>query len=223
VPPPYRNRMTVTPLLKFALTKRLTVGGGVSITELDALDESSSDSRMANAAIGMVTFNQQWNRAPGAGHRLHAAFTVRAGTDSLESNLVYERYLGQADYTFHWDKHRLSASAMFGSTTGAAPLFERFSLGDSQTLRGWNKYDIAPAGGDRMFHTSLEYRYRLLSLFLDSGSVWDTGRERKVRFSTGFGFTPGPAFFTVGFPLNTGEFRAVFTMGVRASLNWAKN
>ena len=73
---------------------------------------------------------------------------------------------------------------MAGGINGEAPLFERFSLGDSRTLRGWNKYDIAPAGGDRMFHASLEYRYRMLAMFLDSGSVWDTGDERRVRFST---------------------------------------
>jgi hypothetical protein len=30
-------------------------------------------------------------------------------------------------------------------------------------------------------------------------------------------FNPGPAFFTLGFPLNTDEFRAVFTMGFRFS------
>ena len=223
VPPLYRNRMAVTPLLKFAVTRQLTVGGGVSITELDALDESSSDSLMANAAVGTVSFNQRWHQASNARQGLHAAFTVRAGLETLESDLAYERYLGQADYSFHRDKHRVFASAMFGGISGEAPLFERFSLGDSQTLRGWNKYDIGPVGSDRMFHASLEYRYRLLSLFLDSGSVWDAGQERKARFSTGFGFTPGPAFFTVAFPLNTDEFRAVFTMGVRASLHWGKH
>ena len=71
-----------------------------------------------------------------------------------------------------------SVSGMAGGISGDAPLFERFSLGDSRTLRGWDKYDIAPAGGDRMFHTSLEYRYRGLALFLDSGSVWDDGTTR---------------------------------------------
>jgi hypothetical protein len=223
VPPPYRNRMTVTPLMKFAVTKQLTIGGGVSITELDALDEPSADSQMANAAIGTVSFDQRWNRAPNVRHGLHASFTARAGTASLESDLVYERYLGQAGYDFRWDKHRLFASTMFGSITGEAPLFERFSIGDSRTLRGWNKYDIAPVGGDRMFSASLEYRYRVASLFLDSGSVWDTGTDRKVRFSTGFSVTPGPWFFTVGFPLNTGEFRAVFTMGIGASLGLRTN
>ena len=217
VPALYRNRMTVAPVVKFAITRQLTLGGGVSITELDALDESSSDSQMANAAIGSLRFNQRWRPASRVQHDLEGLFTVRAGTTSLESDLVYERYLGQVDYGFRRHRHRVFASSMFGGITGEAPLFERFSLGDSRTLRGWNKYDIAPAGGDRVFHASLEYRYRMLALFLDSGSVWDAGTNRKVRFSTGFGITPGPVFMMVGFPLNTNEFRAVFTMGVRLS------
>ena len=41
--------------------------------------------------------------------------------------------------------------------------------------------------------------------------------ERDIRVSTGFGFHAGPAFFVVGFPLNTDELRAVFTMGLRTS------
>lgn len=217
VPPPYRNRMTVTPLVKFAVTPQLSVAAGVSITELDALDESSSASQMANAAIGSLRFNRRWNRTSGMQHDLAAAFTVRAGSDALESDLVYERYVGEADYGFRSGPHRLFVSAMFGSLTGDAPLFERFSLGDSRTLRGWNKYDIAPAGADRMFHATVEYRRRGLTLFLDSGSVWDADTDKKVRFSAGFGYTPGPVFFTVGFPLNTDEFRAVFTMGLRFS------
>jgi hypothetical protein len=217
VPAPYRNRMTVTPLAKFAVSPRLTVAGGVSIAELDSLDESSSDSQMANAAIAAVRFNQRWRPTSGARHDFDAAFTVRAGTGALESDLEYERYLGQADYSVRWATHRLSVSSMFGGLTGDAPLFERFSLGDSRTLRGWDKYRIAPAGGDRMFHTSVEYRHRALVLFLDSGSVWEAGKDARVRFSSGFGFAPGPVFFTVGFPLNTSEFRAVFTMGLRLS------
>jgi hypothetical protein len=215
VPALYRNRMTLTPLLKFAITKRLTVGGGVNIAELDALDETSSDGRMANAAVGLVRFDQQWKPATGVQHDLEAAFSVRVGTDALESDLDYERYFGQAGYVFRKDRHRVLAMSQFGGITGDAPLFERFSLGDSRTLRGWNKYDITPVGGDRMVYGSVEYRYSAFALFLDSGSVWDTGTDRRVRFSTGFGFTPGPVFATVGFPLNTDEFGAVFTVGLR--------
>lgn len=214
LPAAYGNRMTVTPLLKFAITRQLSVGGGVRIAELDPLAESGQ-SRMANAAIGSLTFSER--SRPGSGRRqdVEAAFTMRAGTETLESDFAYERYLGHAAYSFRQAHHEVRVSGMAGHIDGEAPLFERFALGDSRTLRGWDKYDIAPAGGDRMFHTSLEYRYRGLGLFLDAGAVWDEGAQRRARVSTGFSFHPGPVFFTVGFPVNTDEFRAVVTMGFR--------
>ena len=111
---------------------------------------------------------------------------------------------------------------MAGGITGQAPLFERFTLGDSATLRGWDKYDIAPVGGDRVVYSSIEYRYTGLALFLDVGSVWDANTERHVRVSAGFGFHAGPAYLVVGFPLNTDDLRAVFTIGLRVTpgLRW---
>jgi hypothetical protein len=214
IPAPYRNRMSVTPLLKFAITPQITVGGGVRITELDPLVEPGQ-SAMANAAIGSVSFSELSRRGQNPRHDYEAAFTVHAGTRALESDLVYERYDGQANYVYRWGRHEVRASGMAGSISGNAPLFERFSLGDSRTLRGWDKYDIAPAGGDRMFHASFEYQYQGLGVFVDAGSVWDRGLDSKLRVSTGVTFNPGPVFFTVGFPLNTDEFRAVFMMGLR--------
>ena len=45
--------MSVTPLLKFAITPQISVGGGVRITELDPLpDVPGLEGQMANAAIG---------------------------------------------------------------------------------------------------------------------------------------------------------------------------
>jgi outer membrane protein assembly factor BamA len=104
---------------------------------------------------------------------------------------------------------------MAGGITGTPPLFERFSLGDSTTLRGWDKYEIAPAGGTRVVHSSVEYGFRGIAVFLDVGSVWDEATERKVRVSTGLGFRAGPAFFTLGFPLNTDNLRTVVSLGIR--------
>jgi hypothetical protein len=213
-PAPYRNRMTFTPLLKFAITPHVSVGGGVSITELDPLVESGA-SQMANTVIGSVSFANRSRRESRPRQDVEAAFTVRAATRSLESDLEYERYLGQANYVYRWPHHEVRVSGMAGGISGEAPLFERFSLGDSRTLRGWDKYDIAPAGGNRMFHASVEYQYRGLGMFLDAGSVWDDGADRRMRVSTGVTFSPGPVFFTLGFPVNTDEFRAVFTMGFR--------
>jgi outer membrane translocation and assembly module TamA len=217
IPPPYEDRTTVTPLVKFAFTPELSVTGGVSITELDAMPPATG-STMANAAVGSIEYLRPWTDASGSSHNVYASFGVRAGSRALESDLVYTRYLGRGSYRYGWGKHRVLLAAMAGGITGAAPLFERFALGDSTTLRGWDKFEIAPAGGDRMFHSSVEYRYRVLGVFLDAGSVWDETSDRKVRVSAGLSFRAGPAFFAVGFPLNTDNMRAVFTMGLRAGV-----
>jgi hypothetical protein len=213
IPGAYDDRTTVTPLVNFAVTRQLSVGGGVAITEIEPLS-GAPESQMANAYIGRVRFETQWERAA-ADHAVDAQFIVRSASETLESDFTYTRYFGQAEYAYQKSKHTVLASGLVGGIDGTAPLFERFSLGDSRTLRGWNKYDIAPAGGDRVFNTSLEYRYRGFALFLDSGTVWDTGVDKRVRVAAGVGFHTDPFFMTLGFPLNTDDVRAVFTTGVR--------
>lgn len=221
IPGPYSQRTSVTPLLKFAFLPQLSVAGGVGITELEPLaGEVAEDlplpSQMANVAIGSIRYRQQWGGSPKKPeHEAGATFTLRKGTTSLESDFSYDRYLAEADYIYRHGKQGVVVSVMGGHISGAAPLFERFTLGDSRTLRGWDKYEISPVGGDRMFHTSVEYRIQDVRLFLDSGSVWDTGTERRMRFSTGATYMPGPFFVMLGFPLNTDEFRAVFSIGFR--------
>ena len=199
----------------------MSITGGVSISELDPL-EPAADKRMANAVVGSIDYNRQFTQDSGGKHTVDASFGVRAGTRELESDLTYSRYLGQGWYRYDLGRHHVQASGMAGGITGHAPLFERFTLGDSATLVGWDKYDIAPVGGDRVVYSSIEYRYTGLALFLDVGSVWDANTERRVRVSAGFGFHAGPAYLVVGFPLNTDDLRAVFTMGVRLTpgLRW---
>jgi hypothetical protein len=213
LPGAYDDRTTITPLLNFALTRQLSIGGGVSITELSPLS-GAPESQMANAYVGQVRFDPRWEHA-GADHAVDARFTVRSAAETLESDFTYKRYLGQAEYSYERSSHTVLASGLAGGIAGTAPLFERFSLGDSRTLRGWNKFDIAPAGGDRVVHASLEYRYHGFALFVDTGSVWDTGVDKRVRVAAGFGIHTDPFFLTLGFPLNTDDVRAVFTTGVR--------
>lgn len=213
IPAAYEDRSTITPLVNFALTQQLSVGGGVAITELEP-HAGIGDSQAANAYIGHIRFDSRWEQGR-IDHAIEAQFTVRSAHDSLESDFNYSRYFARADYEYRRRRQRVLASALVGGIDGTAPLFERFTLGDSQTLRGWNKYDIAPAGGDRVFHTSIEYRYSGFAFFLDSGSVWETGIDKRVRVAAGFGFHSDPFFMTLGFPLNTDDVRAVFTTGVR--------
>ena len=196
VPGLYETRSTITPLVSFAFTPELSVTAGVSITELEPLAAAAAGSQMANAAVAAIAFAREWHAA-GARHDLNATFGLRAGSRALESDLAYTRYLGQGWYRYGRGRHSVVVRGMAGSITGDAPLFERFSLGDSRTLRGWDKYDVAPAGGDRMTYASIEYEFCGLALFLDSGSVWDQNKDSHFRVATGLGFHPGPVFFDV--------------------------
>ena len=214
IPPLYETRSTITPLVKFAFTPDLSAAAGVSISELEP-PSPATGSQMANAFVASIDYDRQWNGDSNPSHSVEAAFGFRAGSHELESDLSYKRYSGQGTYRYNFGRHHVQATGMAGGITGEPPLFERFTLGDSRTLRGWNKYDIAPAGGNRVIYSSIEYRYRGLGVFLDMGSVWDTDAERRFRASTGFGFHAGPAFLVVGFPLNTDNVTAVVALGLR--------
>jgi hypothetical protein len=214
IPRPYDRRSTFTPMLKFAFSADLSVAAGVSISELEPIFPATG-TQMANAAVASIGYERRWKEGDDWSHRVEASFGLRAGSRDLESDLSYRRYLGHGSYRYDFGRHHVMAAGMAGRINGEAPLFERFTLGDSTTLRGWDKYAIAPAGGDRMFYSSIEYRYTGLALFLDVGSVWDPGTARKVRVSTGLGFHAGPAFLVVGFPLNTDNLTAVVSLGLR--------
>ena len=213
IPEPYRERLTVDPSVTFALTPFVRVTGGASISELESLSNSPA-SQMASALLARVDYDQRWYQ-PRVTQRVEASYEFRSATEALESDLIYKRHLGKVRYRYTQRRSTVIGDLALGGITGDAPLFERFSLGDSSTLRGWNKYDIAPAGGDRVFHASLEYRYRVLGLFLDSGSVWDSNSEMRIRLSSGFGVQSDNAFVTLAFPLNSDDLGVTFTMGVR--------
>lgn len=214
VPEAYRTRLTIEPLITFAFDPRVRVTAGISVSELESLSRSP-ESQMASAAIAAVGYGQRWESASGSRHLVETGYQLRAATETLDSDLIYRRHLGQARYEYRQGRSTAIAALSLGRITGTAPLFERFSLGNSTTLRGWNTVDVAPAGGEGMFHQSVEYRYRGLALFVDTGSVWEQDANRKTRASTGFGYHGDNGFVTLGFPLNAGEVGATFMMGVR--------
>ena len=136
--------------------------------------------------------------------------------DALESDLVYERYLGQAEYRFRLAKHKVRVSGMAGSIRGDGAalrtvLARRFPdaarLGQVRHRAGRRRPDVPHVVRIHVSRTrdvpgcrlGLGYRHR----------------EARPRVSTGITYNPGSVFLTVGFPLNTDEFRAVFTMGLR--------
>ena len=165
--------------------------------------------------VTRIDYDQRWYRAKDVTQRVEASYELRTSAEALESDLSYRRHLGSLRYRYSQHHNTVIGNVAFGGITGDAPLFERFTLGDSATLRGWNKFDIAPAGGDRVFNSSLEYRYRAIGAFLDGGSVWNHNGEMRFRLSSGFGVQTDNAFVTLAFPLNADDLNVTFTMGVR--------
>jgi hypothetical protein len=214
IPAPYRQRVTVEPRLTVALTRHLRATGGLSLSSLESLHRSP-DSQMASAVTGALVYSQRWNRERRVRQTVEAGYDVRSSIEGFGSDFDYTRHLGRARYEYTGRHAGIIAEVFAGGITGQAPLFERFTLGDSTTLRGWNKFDLAPLGGNRVFHQSLEYRLHGAALFLDAGSVWDNGGTRELRASTGFGFHTDQSFVTIAFPLNAPGAGATFMVGVR--------
>jgi hypothetical protein len=214
IPELYRKQISVEPSMTVALTPHVRVSGGLSVSELQSR-ANPTESQMASAFVAGVDFTQSWDGEPGDTDRVVAGYQLRKATDALGSDLIYTRHFGHAGYRYTRGFSVVIADAIFGGLSGQAPLFERFTLGDSSTLRGWNKFEIAPAGGDRMFHQSIEYRFHGFGIFFDSGSVWDTGSDKKFRFSTGFGYHDDNAFLTLGVPLNGDDLGVAVMAGVR--------
>ena len=212
IPELYRSRLTVEPTATFAFTRHLRATGGVSFSNLVSLSHSP-DSLNANAVVGGLAYTQRWDLDSKSKQSVDAGYEIRSS--ALDSDLSYRRHFGHASYRYDHDRNTVIANVFLGRVTGQAPLFERFSLGDTSTLRGWNKYDIAPAGGDRVFHQSLEYRYHSVGLFVDSGSVWNAGTDQRLRASTGFGILHDNFFMTLAFPLNGDGDNTTFMIGVR--------
>jgi outer membrane protein assembly factor BamA len=148
-------------------------------------------------------------------HQLDASYQLRAGRDGLDSDFTYTRQLTRASYRIEHKNSLFLADFVGGHISGRPPLFERFTLGDSSTLRGWNKYELTPAGATRVVHQSVEYRYHGFAYFLDMGSVWSAGEDVRLRLASGVGFHFKHAFLTLGVPLNAERMRGVVILGMR--------
>ena len=215
IPRAYRSRTAIEPAVTFAVSPHVRLRAGASVSELDPLPDVPGPSRRANAAFASARFGQSWESGSSLTHSVEAGYEWRAGLGALRSDLAYRRHFARARYVLERGRNKVLAEFRAGGLTGAAPLFERFSLGDSSTLRGWNKYDITPAGADRLVHQSLEFRHRAFAYFLDVGSVWQAGADAPVRISTGVGFHGEHGFLTLGVPLNADDVEVAVMLGVR--------
>jgi hypothetical protein len=208
----YRTRQNFEPEVTFVLAKPLTLSVGASFERFqDQFPAASPES--ADALITTLRYHRRLEDSDNQ-HDLDAAYSLRAATRLLDSDFVYARHRWEFRYMLTRGKSVVIDDLTGGIITGRAPLFERFALGNSTTLRGWNKYELDPLGGNRMIHNSVEYRYGMFELFYDSGAIWDRGDTAILRHSLGVGLRQGLFSLAVAFPVRDGHIDPIFMVGM---------
>ena len=216
----YRSRLNFEPSATFVLAKPLTLTVGLSFEKLEPqLSAARSDS--ANAVINTLRYHRRWEASDATNQELDAGYSLRAATKMLGTDLAYTRHAVNVRYDYRHDHQSVEVALVAGVIFGQAPLFERFVLGNSSTLRGWNKYDIDPLGGNRAVHGSVTYGYHIMRVFYDAGAVWDHGTTPQPRHSAGIGVSSGLGLFqkgafllAVAFPIRQGRTDPVFIAGM---------
>src|SRR6185436_6715564 len=137
-------------------------------------------------------------------YKFTAGYEIRTATRNLDSDFVYTRHLWDGKYENKTGNVRSKVSFMAGTMSGNAPLFGRFSLGNTATLRGWNKYDIDPLGGTRVYHFSTDWSWNHIGVFFDNGSIWSDGEAAINRSSLGVNLGPLKLAFPIHCANNCG-------------------
>jgi hypothetical protein len=216
VPGTYDTREVFSPSISFLPIRDIKLTFGASFQTL-AMERPILHDESAHA----FTFGAQYRRKAGSRdgfrHAIAADYLVREAAATLESDFLYTRQFVSADYTLSTRRQDFMFRFQGGHIDGEPPLFDRFTIGNSTTLRGWDKFEVAPLGGTRLLHGSLEYRYRPFQLFLDFGKVWDEGQQAVAwKHSLGIGLAWKSGFFmSLAFPLRYHDVTPVFMIGLR--------
>jgi hypothetical protein len=208
----YRTRQNFQPTATISLAKPLTLEVGVSFERFqDQFPVAHTEA--ANALVTTLRYHQRLAESEFQ-QDVDADYTLRAASRSLGSDFVYASHLVGLHYRVAHGKHQLMEQFVAGSVSGRAPLSDRFVAGNSYYLRGWNKYDIDPIGGNRLVHNSVEYRYGPFQAFYDAGAVWDSGQAVTPRQSVGVGIKESIFSLAVAFPMKSGHVEPIVMIGM---------
>ncbi len=211
----YRARQNFEPTVTLVLAQPLTWTLGVSFQQLEP-QLPVARTEAANSVENALRYRKDWEDADSHKQTFDARYTLRAAVRMLDSDYAYVRHLAKVRYALASGHHELMLDFSAGGITGRAPLFERFVLGNASTLRGWNKFDLDPVGGDRAVHGSIDYRYRFVTVFCDNGVLWNGATTTGTRHGAGFGFrSEGKEGFlvAVAFPLKAGHADPILIAG----------
>ncbi len=213
IPGIYRSRRSLNPALTLALAKPLTLYVGASFDSIETQFPAARN-QSSNALVNTLRYHRRLEDSDSNKHDLDASYHLRAATTILGSDFVYARHRWNLGYTLLHGRHTALIRFAAGLITGRAPLFERYVLGNSSTLRGWNKWEIDPVGGNRMVHNTVEYRYRVFEAFYDTGSIGTRGQKAVTRHSVGVGLRKSVFSLAVAFPVRESHFEPMFMVGM---------
>ena len=184
IPGAYRTRQAIEPSLAFALNRMISATAGFNFVELHMMNPQEHWVS-AHEATASFRFTSPKLKSGSGTSEITSGYEVRTAARNLDSDFVYTRHYWDGGYSGKFGRNQFQFSYLAGRITGNPPLFERFSLGNTQTLRGWNKYDIDPIGGNRVYHFSTQWTYRFFGVFMDNGSIWNSGEDAVNRSSVG--------------------------------------
>jgi outer membrane protein assembly factor BamA len=212
----YHARRNFAPEFTFVVAKPFTVSFGASFEQMEAGTPGRPD-QSANALTAGLRYNREFEGSAFQ-QQLGASYSLRAGTRGLGSDYAYSRHMVTLRYELRSGRQLAREEFLGGMIAGSAPMFERFVLGSSETLRGWDRYVIDPLGGTRVVHNSITYGYQIregtAEVFYDAGSLWESTREAKLRHSVGIAYRQGIFVLTMAFPVVEGRITPVFMAGM---------
>jgi hypothetical protein len=209
----YRTRVNYEPLMSFNVAKHTVLTTGMSF---ERLQENLPGMRTegAHALVFGLQYHKRTGESDTGGQVADASYDARVATAAFGSDYVYTRHRWVGSWTWVHGRHAVNDTVTAGLITGRAPLFERFVVGTSSLLRGWNSYDIDPLGGNRLMHNSIDYRYRFADVFYDAGSLWSHGKPPALRHSIGIGAKVSIFSLAIALPVRSGRVEPVFLVGM---------
>jgi hypothetical protein len=208
----YRTRQFVEPVATFQVSRPLSLSVGASFESFEE-QYPAAHTESANAATASLRYHHRREGSDSL-EDFDAGYDLRLANRAMGSDLVYSRHRWEFRYTLTRGKQVLIEDLTAGMIAGRGPMFERFALGNSSTLRGWSKYDLDPLGGNRMIHNTVEYRYGAFQIFYDSGAIWDGGQAVEDRNTAGVGLRHGAFSASIAFPLREGRIDPIIMLGM---------
>ncbi len=212
----YRTREAFIPEATFVIAAPLELDFGASFSRFRP-EQPGANTESSNAVVSTLRYHQRWGsekEKSGQTQDLNASYSLRAGIHAFDTDVEFTRQMGQARYRYKRDRHSVDVGFIAGEINGNAPLWEKFVAGNATVLRGWNKFDLDPLGGSHIVHGSIDYGYRWLQVFYDTGAIWDTSQERQQRQSVGTGFKKDGFQLAVAFPIRSTRIEPIFYAGL---------